>query len=232
MQTTTVNNVNYVNPNQTNQGTGKSDLGKDDFLKLMMEQLKYQDPLNPMESNEYSAQLAQFSSLEQLQNMNTSLNKSLDANYALAAAVNNTMSTNLIGKEVKLRGDKIEYHGQEKQSLHYKLGADTKSAKVEIKDDKGNLVKVLDLENKAGSYKIDWDFTDKTGKKVAHGDYKMKLVAKGVSSDEVTTELYQVGTVDAMRFTDKGSMLVIGKNQFALSDVYEIVNPPQGAQDG
>lgn len=226
MQTTNVNNVNYVNGTQQNQGTGKSELGKDDFLKLMLEQLKYQDPLNPMESNEYSAQLAQFSSLEQLQNMNTSLNESLNANYALAQSVNNTMSTNLIGKEVKIRGNEINNHGQESQSFAYKLGADAKFAKIHIKDEAGKTIKTIELTNtKAGEYKVEWDMKDNTGKSVPHGKYNISLETEGIASKDISSELYQVGLVNAMRFTDKGSMIVIDNREYSLSEVYEIINP-------
>jgi len=233
MESSKFPNVRFVGQKKTVNGTGKSKLEKNDFLKLMMEQLKHQDPLDPMKSNEYSAQLAQFSSLELLQNMNKSLKQSLNANYALAAAVNNTMSTNLIGKEVKLRGDEIQNYGQEKQSLVYKLAANAKYAKIEIRDENKNLIKVINLKDiQAGTYKVNWDFKDKNGEKVPHGSYKMKLLSKGLNSKEITTELYQIGTVDALRFTDKGSMIVIGKRQFALKDVYEIVNPPKGASNG
>lgn len=226
MQTSQVNNVTYLNDTQVNKGTGKSELGKDDFLKLMLEQLKYQDPLNPMESNEYSAQLAQFSSLEQLQNMNTSLKESLNANYALATAVNNTMSTNLIGKEVKLRGSEIFYTGQDSHKLAYKLGADAKSAQIKIKDESGKVVRTIDLENtKAGEYRVDWDFKDNAGKQLSHGKYTVSLEAEGVSSGDIATELYQVGLVNAMRFTETGSKVVINDREYALSDVYEIINP-------
>lgn len=72
-------------------------LGKDEFLKLFTSQLRFQDPLNPMESAEFTAQLAQFSSLEQLFNMNKNLQQLL----AYQSSLNNGMVTGFIGKNVK-----------------------------------------------------------------------------------------------------------------------------------
>ena len=78
---------------QTSQNEGTSRMGKDDFLKLLVTQLKYQDPLKPMEDKEFIAQTAQFSSLEQMQNINNNFSQ-----FMKMQAVSNT--SNLIGKEV------------------------------------------------------------------------------------------------------------------------------------
>jgi len=77
-------------------GAAKS-MGKDDFLKLFTTQLRAQDPLNPMDSSAFTAQLAQFSSLEQLTNINTQLTDLLQFQNSLQ----NTMATGMIGKQVK-----------------------------------------------------------------------------------------------------------------------------------
>ena len=77
-------------------------LGKDDFLHLLTVQLRYQDPLNPMENTEFIAQMAQFSSLEQLQNMNQSLEKSQGSEAELHAAFKNNLVTSLVGKSVEV----------------------------------------------------------------------------------------------------------------------------------
>ncbi len=85
MSTTAING--YSQTTQTNKTSKANDaLGKDDFLKMLVTQLRYQDPLQPMEDKEFIAQMAQFSSLEQMQNMNT--------------AMITTQATNLIGKEI------------------------------------------------------------------------------------------------------------------------------------
>jgi flagellar basal-body rod modification protein FlgD len=90
--------------NSSQQSSLQKIMSKDDFLKLFVMQLRYQNPLNPMDNNEFTAQLAQFSSLEQLQNMNTQMNNLVLSQNSLQ----NTMISNLIGKQVKISG-KEEY---------------------------------------------------------------------------------------------------------------------------
>lgn len=90
----TASNTSSVKSNKSNDA-----LGKDDFLKMLVTQLRYQDPLQPMEDKEFIAQMAQFSSLEQMQNMNT--------------AMITTQATNLIGKEIHWLDDQ----GKEKSGV-------------------------------------------------------------------------------------------------------------------
>lgn len=94
-------------PGQVQQKDNQT-LGKDDFLKLLVTQLKYQDPLNPMEDRDFIAQTAQFSSLEQMQNLNTNLEVGLknllNLQYEMLLNFNSWQATlsglNLVGKEV------------------------------------------------------------------------------------------------------------------------------------
>ena len=87
-------------------------MGETDFLQLMIEELKNQDPMNPMDGTQYASQLAQFSSLEQLTNLNNTMTQSVAANASLTQSVNNMMVSNLIGKETKLSGSDIQVNGQ------------------------------------------------------------------------------------------------------------------------
>ena len=73
---TALDELNYknVDPNQPSKVRGSSELGKEEFMKLLTTQMQYQDPLNPQSDQDFIAQLAQFSSLEQMQNLNSTFN--------------------------------------------------------------------------------------------------------------------------------------------------------------
>lgn len=103
-QTIVQNAVNLQNAKNTaeNGRTASSELGKDDFLKLLITQLQNQDPTSPMENTEFIAQMAQFSSLEQMTNMSTSFTQ-------LANTLSASEASTTVGKrvEVQLEGATI-----------------------------------------------------------------------------------------------------------------------------
>jgi flagellar basal-body rod modification protein FlgD len=85
----------------TTTASAQETLGKDDFLRLLVAQLKAQDPLNPMEATEFTAQLAQFSSLEQMTNINSTLEELVAAQQAMG----NSSLISIIGKLVDVPGN-------------------------------------------------------------------------------------------------------------------------------
>ena len=106
-----------VSQSATSQTTTTKTLGKDDFMKLLLAQLKNQDPLKPLDGTDFAAQLAQFSSLEQLSNMNTEL-KNLSVNQM---TMNYAQSVNMIGKDVVTNsGNSLVVSGPT-TDLNYKL---------------------------------------------------------------------------------------------------------------
>lgn len=203
---------------------GKSSLGKDDFFKLMMAQLKNQSPLDPTDSSKYAAELAQFSSLEQLQNMNDSLSQNINANYMLTQSVNNTLTAALIGKSAKLNSNQIKYDGQSEGEFTYKLPVQAGTATVKILDQNGTVVKSYEnVPMTAGKHKLSWDFTDNSGDEVANGDYTVKVEATTPDGDPMTTDIYTTGVIQAVRFTDSGTSIVVNGSEYSLSDVFEIL---------
>lgn len=214
--------------NSNNVSTNKSVLGKDDFLKLMIAQLKNQDPLNPMDGTEYASQLAQFSSLEQITNLNEYLKESVDANYMLTQSINNTMLATLIGKEVKISGNELKVDEQESINLGYDLPDGIKSVKINIYNEYGTLIKTIEGSNKKGSNKLLWDLTDNNGEKVINGNYTFEVMAYDFNDKKVDTTSYKIGLIDGIKYTESGTMLIINGVEYSAGDILEIVNKQGG----
>src|SRR5512145_3299493 len=106
--TSTVQSATTAATTASSTTSTKNILGKDEFLKMLIAQLKHQDPLNPMDGTAFTAQLAQFSSLEQLQNINTQLTSFTKQQQSLG----NTQAVNLIGREVLAKGNAIQAEGK------------------------------------------------------------------------------------------------------------------------
>ena len=114
----------------------KESLGKDDFLKMLVAQLQNQDPLNPLDGTDFTAQLAQFSSLEQLDNMNSQLN----VIGLYQSSLNNSQSVGLIGQQITANGNSVMVEGPA-TILSYDLSGNTDTVSVKIYDQEGSLVR-------------------------------------------------------------------------------------------
>ncbi len=199
-------------------------LGKDDFLKLLITQLNYQDPLNPMEGTEFSAQLAQFSSLEQLQNIHQELKNSIDANYLLTTSINNTLAATVIGKSVKATGNQIYLGEDGNATLHYDLSDDASKVTIEILDENDQVKRTIQLEDVAkGEQSYTWDGKDNAGISLAQGKYRFRVKATDEEGNPVSVQTYMVGTITGVRYGYNGAELLIGDLSLAMSDVYEIL---------
>ena len=153
-------------------------LGKDDFLHLLTVQLRYQDPLNPLENTEFIAQMAQFSSLEQLQNMNQSMEKSQGSEAELHTAFKNNLVTSLVGKSVEVPTQQVTYDGASAE-VSYRLGDRAHSASLRILDARGQLVRELELDTAQAYGTVEWDGKSAAGDKVPKGAYLAIVAATG-----------------------------------------------------
>lgn len=146
-------------------------MGKEDFLKLLVAQLQNQDPLDPADSTEFVAQLAQFSSLEQLFN----LNESVDALVASQQTSDQFNVMGLIGKDVVYEGSEIELNG-EPVEIGYVLDEAATSVTITIQDENGATVSTLTAsELDSGTHFIEWDGTDSNGNASADGKYQIDI---------------------------------------------------------
>jgi flagellar basal-body rod modification protein FlgD len=169
------------------------EMGKDQFLHLLLAQLEYQDPLNPMDDKEFVAQLAQFTSLEELKNINTSLdglNEGAERQEMLSAV-------SFIGKQVRAEGDSISKDADGNITRAY-FSFDQPAANVfaNIFDENGNIVRTENLGSmQGGFYEYTWDGLDYKGAEMPQGVYDVYLAAEGPEGQPVMVDLQVSGTV-------------------------------------
>ncbi len=216
--------ISQITTSTTNT-TGRvasSTLGKQDFLNLLVQQMKNQDPMDPMKGTEFAAQLAQFSSLEQLTNLNDATMQGINANVVLTQSINNALSTTFIGKEVRASTDTFQYSGSGDVKIGYELGSDAENAVVNIYDENNKLVKVIDGDSDMGENTLTWDGTLEKGENVPAGKYHFEVVAKDSNGKSMEASKYIYGTVKGVRFKSDGTVFVIDGIEVALSSILEI----------
>jgi flagellar basal-body rod modification protein FlgD len=198
---------------------GNQALGQEQFLKLLLTQLEHQDPLNPMEAREFTAQLAQFSLLEQA--MQT--NKALDQLKLHQESANNIQVLGLIGKEVRARGNSLNVDTSSVSSLNFDLAGSSIQTEAYIYDASGRLVRTVELGSKEkGTHTYQWDGRDHLGHTLPDGTYTFEVVGKGKDGNRVDAELSLLGRVEAVKIGEQGAYLVVNGVNLYLRDVLEV----------
>ena len=194
-------------------------MGKDEFLKLLTIQLKYQDPLEPMGNTEFLAQLAQFTSLEQLMNMNGNL----QANFLMMQSLNNSSSASFIGKTLRASGNSVYLPAEEDTTLHYKL-ASTAKVTVKIYDENGNLVRTISPETwqNAGDNEIVWDGKDSTGNRKMSGTYTFEVEAVDADGNKIGVTTFIEGTVTGVRYVNGLAIFLLGEIEVNYANILEV----------
>jgi flagellar basal-body rod modification protein FlgD len=204
-------------------GSRSDSMSKLDFLQMLTAQLKAQDPMNPMDSQNFAAQLAQFSSLQELQNMDTTMTQSLQANLLLSQTFSNTMATSLIGKTVQANVDKFSTTATGTNSLSFNLGKAATDITIEIKDSGGTVIRTATVPAQtAGDHSWTWDGLDGNGKHVAAGDYTFSLTAKDVDGNSVAATTVMTGRVTGVRYEDGNVLLVVNGMDVQLGQIMSI----------
>ena len=200
------------------------ELGKDDFLNLLVTQLQNQDPLEPSEATDFTAQLAQFSSLEELMN----IGKGISNLMMYEESMNNANAVTLIGKEVKALGGTIQITDDSVSGAYFELPDDAESVTVCIYDKDHNLVKKLDLGPQTkGEHEINWDGLGEKGNALPDGTYTVEIDAFDADDNPIEVTRYIFGKVEGVLFEEGLTWLLLGKRQIALSDIVSVKNETQ-----
>lgn len=211
-------------PSQAVTTATSASLGKEDFLHLLTVQLRYQDPMNPMENTDFIAQMAQFSSLEQLQNMNQSLEKGLGSEAQLQDAFRNSMATSLVGRTVEIPTVEVEWEGEGRTRIAYRIDDGARTAQLRILDARGQLVRQFDLDPSRGQGVIEWDGKSRVDTEVPAGAYRVLVLAKDAAGGAVKADALRPVTVDAVRFDRDGATIWADGQALSLDDLSGVLN--------
>ncbi|MCP4213854.1 MAG: hypothetical protein GY765_04315 [bacterium] len=215
--------VSYLNTGlastPTNKSNDVSDLGKDAFMELLITQMTNQNPLEPMENTEFIAQLAQFSALEQQQN----IAQGIELLALTQTASTNSQMVNLIGKRVLVPGSEFTLDGEKGVELHFDLTGNEAPSEMTIKDEFGQVVKRINLDNfKVGENKVAFDGKDEDGNALAAGNYTYSIAdADGDSIDGLKT--YSNYLVDSVAFNGSSILLKSYDKTINLEDINEVI---------
>ena len=225
--TTPVTNTGTAAPKSTDTGSlaGKAVLGKDDFLRILVTQLRNQDPLNPMEGTEFATQLAQFSSVEQLIQMGEAMTASTAATTELKLTAQTTLGATMVGRDVLLEGSKVTVDGDNPSRVTFDLGANAAEVTVRILDAKGKAVLTQDVGSLASGRRTVTLDTDK----LADGTYSYDVVAKDAAAKAVTATPFTRGRVDGMAFSGGTISLRVNGTLVPMLDVIEVLAAPNAA---
>lgn len=195
-------------------------VGQDTFLKLLTTQMQNQDPLSPMDNEAFVAQLAQFSSLEQLMGLQDSLQNI----YLGIASMNNASMADLLGAEVTAIGGTFAYDGSGAAELHYDADAAAGDATLTVYDESGAVVYAGAVEGGVtdGEGTLSWNGKRTNGSDAPEGTYRFEITAKAADGTTVEVEERVVGTIDEMDYSSGTPMPSIDGVPLSLADVVRI----------
>jgi flagellar basal-body rod modification protein FlgD len=204
----------------TTQSTSKGDkLDRDSFLTLLTTQLQNQNPLEPASNEEFIAQLTTFSSLEQLQSINTNL----ESVYYGIAAMNSASMASLLGTDIVAVGDEFSYDGTEDVALDFTVPMDSSATRMSIYDENNRLVAEKDLGAfTAGDATYTWDGKGLDGKAVPEGLYHYTVTGTDVDGGSIDVEEHIHGMVTEMDYSTGSPLPSVGGAVVALENIIRL----------
>ena len=202
-------------------------LGRDAFMKLFLAQMHHQDPLNPMDTTQFSAQLAQFSSLEQLFN----INDNLETLQNVQSNGNRFQALDLIGKEIKIDGNLLSLEQNTTASGGFTIDS-AAECMVFVYDENGEYIREIPMGMlKAGYHSFEWDGRDESGEMMDSDIYGFRVEAVTESGLPPDVETNIKGLVDRVDLTGDDPLIYLGEIPINLSQVTDISLPKSTTEE-
>ncbi len=195
----------------------KSALGRDQFLELLVAQLRHQDPLNPMQADAFAAQLAQFSSVEQLTKLNDAFAAQARDTSARATLDRTALGASLIGKHVIAEGDQLSVAADGSTSFRVDVAGVGGQATLTLLDANGQTVATRALGIVPGGGQLVRPPTD-----LPPGSYTYRFEVASPKGDPVRVRTFTDGVVDGVTYEAGAVMLKIGGHRIAIDKISEI----------
>ncbi len=206
-------------PPTTEPKTFGGALGKEDFLRLLVAQLEHQDPLNPSDPTEFTGQLAQFSTLEQLFNVNETLGEMNSGN----AALEKLSALSMLGKEIVSESSDFRLEEGEPVKLGYKLEDSADEIQIYVRDEFNRTVASLSADSVGpGEHFLQWDSLDDNGQVAPPGDYKLVVSALRGKDEPVAVSPLIGGVVTGIDLDEQGNMLITNTGEFPLDTIKSV----------
>lgn len=198
----------------------KGDMSSQDtFMKLLVAELKNQDPMDPMQSRDMVAQLATLSSVQKL----NSIDEKLGGLQKDSVSGSSLQSANLIGKTVTAKTNRLTLNSLSSSVGGYRLQGDANSVQVAIVDSSGQTVRTLNLDKQAaGNKTFEWDGRDVTGRRMPNGKYLFQVTAADAAGAPVLTTSEVSGPVTEVTYTNGAPEVVVGDVHVGISDVTSV----------
>ncbi|TVP45377.1 MAG: hypothetical protein EA350_09310 [Gemmatimonadales bacterium] len=204
-------------------------MGRDEFLQLLVAQLRNQDPLEPMKGEEFAAQLAQFAQVEQLTSLNAHAEAQLEATYLLATAQNNSAALNAIGREILAAGNGVTVPEDGPVHVTVGVGGAGGMGTLILYDSAGREVAREELGYlPAGRRDI---LAEGTVTDLPPGNYTYAVLVEGENGNAVETRTFTRAMVDGIRYGKDGPVLMAAGAEIPLGSVVEILNPRDRDRD-
>lgn len=207
----------YKPKNDLYQKGPHNQMGKDEFMKLLTFQLQNQDPMNPMDQSKFTGELAQFSQLEQLSNLNK---KFEDANKTKAIE-DKFYAASFVGKKIVTTGSTINLKDDgDPGDILFKLDGDSAKVMVRVLDSKNNIMGEIWKEGMSpGSHQVTWDGVALDGTPAVKGAYRAQVKAWDNMGNEVGTKTEATGVVQSVTFDEGEPVLTVDGQKVYLRDV-------------
>ncbi len=204
----------------------KNQMGQQQFLQLLVAQMRHQDPINPLDGAEFAAQLAQFNSVEQLINVNSGIQRLQMSQDMMSAGLTNSLAASLTGKNVKAISNSVPFTPGESSEIRFKLNHSATELDVVILNKDGREVRRESLQHvAAGDNSWEWDGRNAAGNRLPEGEYFVRIEAKGDDDSNVMAITYIEGMASKVRYTSEGVKLFINGIEVPIGDVEEVGLP-------